>query len=543
VSSTLNARFEDIESGTLLGPGPDGALARDSDTRTLQLGTTQSGQRGRWLWNLTGSYNRVNTSTLTDIGDPAGGRDDARSVNTLASADLVLAGPLLELPAGPLTASLRGGAGARDFSSTSVRGGLEQAVDLSRDSGSLQASFDLPLASRRGERSNLLGRLSANVNVELEQLSDFGSLRTFGYGLNWSPVEAVSLIASATREEGAPTVEQLGGPLVVTPNVRTFDFTRQEVVDITRIFGGNPELSADDRDVLSLGLNVKPFSGRDLTFSMDWVATRIDDPIVSFPIATAEIEAAFPERFTRDGLGRLLQIDGRPLNFARSSQTQLRSGFNFTRPLGTVPPLPPGMQSTGARFYPNAAEARRSIASDTPIAVVDPGSPLARRLENMTSRVFVSLYHTWRLQDEILLSSGGPTLDLLDGDAVDVRGGARRHELELEAGAFRSGLGARLSVRWQSDTELQGSGAANGDLTFSDLTTVSLNLFANLGDRFGGRNAPVWLRGTRATVAVTNLFDSRQRVRDDAGLTPVSYQPAYLDPLGRVVSVSLRKVF
>lgn len=161
----------------------------------------------------------------------------------------------------------------------------------------------------------------------------------------------------------------------------------------------------------------------------------------------------------------------------------------------------------------------------------------------MTSRVFVSLYHTWRLQDEVLLSRGGPTLDLLGGDAIDICGGARRHQFDLEAGAFRAGLGARVSVRWQSDTTLQGSGAANGDLTFSDHTTVNLNLFANLGDRFGGRNAPGWLRSTRATVAVTNLFDSRQRVRDDAGATPVNYQAAYLDPLGRVISLSLRKVF
>lgn len=544
VSSTINGRFEAIESGSLLGSRGNEALARESDIRTLQLGTTHSGQKGRWLWNFTGNYNRGSTSTFTDVGDPFDARDEARSVNTLATADLVLAGPLLELPAGPVAASLRGGVGARDFSSTSLRGGLEQRLELSRDSGSIQASLDLPIASRRKEGGlSVLGRLSANVNFELEQFSDFGRLQTFGYGLSWSPVGAISLIVSATREEGVPTVEQLGGPFVVTPNVPTFDFTRREVIDITRIFGGNPELLSDDRDVLSLGLNVKPFSRTDLTFSMDYVANRIDDPIASFPIATPEIEAAFPERFKRDGQGRLLQIDGRPLNYARSSQKQLRSGINFTRPLGPVPALPPGMESLGTRFYPSEADVRRSMPPGTQFAVVEPGSPMARRFENMTSRLFFSLYHTWRLEDEILLSEGGSTLDLLDGDAIDIRGGARRHEFEFQAGAFRRGLGARLTVNWQSDTEVRGSGAAAGDLAFSDLTKVDISLFANLGDRFGGVDAPGWLKGTRATIGVTNLFNSRQRVRDEAGSTPISYQPAYLDPLGRVVSVSLRKVF
>jgi hypothetical protein len=32
-------------------------------------------------------------------------------------------------------------------------------------------------------------------------------------------------------------------------------------------------------------------------------------------------------------------------------------------------------------------------------------------------------------------------------------------------------------------------------------------------------------------------------VRDNTGATPLSYQPASLDPLGRSVRISLRKMF
>jgi len=52
-----------------------------------------------------------------------------------------------------------------------------------------------------------------------------------------------------------------------------------------------------------------------------------------------------------------------------------------------------------------------------------------------------------------------------------------------------------------------------------------------------------WLRGARVTLSVTNLFDQRIDVRDGTGATPLSYQSAYLDPAGRTITLSLRKLF
>ncbi|MCA1653429.1 MAG: TonB-dependent receptor, partial [Sphingomonadales bacterium] len=179
--------------------------------------------------------------------------------------------------------NLRAGGETRDFRSRSLRGGVEQEADLSRDSVGAQANVDLPIASRSRKSLAWLGDLSANVNLGFDQLSDFGTLRRLGYGLNWSPIAGINLIASRTNEEGAPTVEQLGAPLVVTPNVRTFDFSRREVIDITRTFGGNTGLRSDNRDVLKLGLNAKPLPKTDLTLSMDYIKNedRRSDRILS----------------------------------------------------------------------------------------------------------------------------------------------------------------------------------------------------------------------------------------------------------------------
>ena len=52
-----------------------------------------------------------------------------------------------------------------------------------------------------------------------------------------------------------------------------------------------------------------------------------------------------------------------------------------------------------------------------------------------------------------------------------------------------------------------------------------------------------WARGLRVSLSANNLLDSRQHVRDATGATPVRYQPDYLDPLGRTVMFSIRKLF
>jgi iron complex outermembrane receptor protein len=42
---------------------------------------------------------------------------------------------------------------------------------------------------------------------------------------------------------------------------------------------------------------------------------------------------------------------------------------------------------------------------------------------------------------------------------------------------------------------------------------------------------------------VTNLFDARQTVHDGFGATPTAYLPGYMNPAGRVIELSVRKLF
>lgn len=543
ISSSLSARVEDSRAASLLGRAADPAggtrgLGRDVDTRSVNLGLTAGGPTGRWNWSVTGTYDRGRTVTSSDGTNGITG-DEARFVDTVADVDLLLGGPIAALPSGPVTASISIGASTRDFAARSIR----EETDLARDGSELQASFDIPLMGRKVETSPL-GDLSANTTLSYRRLSDFGDLLGYGVGLVWSPVEALRLTAEMRREEGAPTVEQLGAPAVTTPGVRTFDLPTGRTVEAARTFGGNPALKAEDRALLTIGLALRPLADTDLAFSLDYSRTRTDDPIAVFPAATSQLESAFPDRFTRDAAGRLLQIDARPLNFATGRQEALRAGIDFSRPLG---PVPETMRGRAVRFAPSAASLQSALPPGARIVEAPPGSAAARGIENASSRLTLSLYYTLAIADEFAVREAGPMLDLLDGAALDQRGGRPRHQVQFRAGAFRKGLGARLAVDWRSGTSVRGVGNATtggmDDLSFSDLATVNLTLFANLAERLGGDRAPSLLKGTRVTFAVNNLFDADLKVRDAGGAVPLAYQADILDPLGRTVSLGLRKLF
>ena len=144
----------------------------------------------------------------------------------------------------------------------------------------------------------------------------------------------------------------------------------------------------------------------------------------------------------------------------------------------------------------------------------------------------------------MLVQRGGPALDLLNGDAIGSNGGQPRHELEGQAGYSNNGIGVRLSANWQSATDVNGGTLGNPqNLHFSSLGTLGVRLFGDLGQRLDLVKAHPWMRGMRVALAVDNLFDTRQRVTNASGTTPVAYQPDYLNPLGRTVRISIRKLF
>ncbi|MBX3478526.1 MAG: TonB-dependent receptor [Brevundimonas sp.] len=563
------------------------ALARKVDTQALEMATVLDGFLGDWRWTFNGNYERTATDTdtgrgldvsafqaLLDAGSPTANpfgefeaqrrpSDTASSVNTYLSGELVFTGNPIEVPAGRTNATLKIGANRRALDSTSVRSGVTTDREQSRDTASFQGSFSLPLMNADAGVGRF-GDLSLNLNAGYDELSDFGGLATLGGGLNWSPNADWSFLVSYTDEQGAPTVSQLNDPVISTPNVQVFDFVTGQSVNVTRIDGGNANLSADNRRVFKFGVNWQPLKTADLRISSDYTASRIEDQIATFPTITPDLERAFPDRFMRGTGGELLSIDARPVNFAYEERQELRTGFNFSRAFGEPNaaamaaqqqrrPGGPGMggggRGPGAGGPPPGGGGGMMVVQSGPGGGhggpgggVRMGRQRGPAMQPGQGRFNISVYHTWRIQDDLLIRDGLPILDLLDGGSVSGRGGNPTHEIQAQAGVFKSGMGAFLNVTWKDDTHVNG-GLSGQDLFFSDQTTVNLNMFADLGQRQGLVARYPWLKGARVSVGVQNLFDTRQDVTDSTGQTPLGYLPDQLDPTGRTVSINFRKLF
>lgn len=669
VTATLNGTYEASNSESLLGlataalpvpagnpfspfAGPvtvdrylveAGPRGRQVKGDTSHLGLIFNGDQRSWRWAVTGSLDRSLTRTLSDgtldlsgltgriaANDPAVnpfaridpaaigpfGRDIARSLSTIVVTEATASGPLVSLPGGKAALSLKVGYATSDQSSRSLRAGALNTSDLGRGTTSAQASVDLPITGRRTGFLDAIGNLSLNGNLALKRLSDYGRLTTLGYGFNWSPIAAVTVIGSRTRDDGAPTVTQLGAPIVTTPDARVFDYVTGQSVAVTAIDGGNPGLRADSRRVTKLAMWLRPLGDPSLILSADYVRTQTRDAILNFPAPTATIEAAFPGRFTRDAGGRLLRVDTRPVDIDRRDEEQLRWGIYFTHRLGKTPDLtavraafrqsggfglnrllgepqrrnrtapsggaapgatgpivPPGSPTASAPAPGGAAPDATATppqtgATPTPGAGASPapgpapgatagpgrtpggfggggfgGGPGGARPNFGAGRLELSLYHTLRLRDRLTLSPGGPVFDALEGFALAGSGGTPRNEVQANVGATYLGAGARLTANWaQGTTVAGGTGAAPTDLRFAARTTINLRLFADASPFWKFVRDNRWLIGTRVALNVRNLLNSRPRVTDATGTTPISYQPDLLDPTGRTITLSIRKL-
>ena len=596
VSGTFNGELEHTDGRSLIGLNPAllDPLNRRTSTDTAHIGGVLNGQtKSQWHWTLTGNGDLSGTSTRSDVDDLLFPRD--RTHETTASADLTgtANGKLFKLPAGDATTTLTLSGSTEHLNSRRLQSGTSSSNSLSRTTEEAAINVDLPI-SRRGRAFNALGNLTLNGNAEVDHLSDFGTLTKFGAGLNFSPVERLNFITSWTREEGPPTINQLGDPTLTTPNSRIFDFVTGQTVFVTAITGGNPNLNSDRRTVIKLSGNWQPFQNTDFRLRADYVHQKIENPISNLSV-TAALEQAFPDRFLRcppSGTdsndlpctpGQLITVDLRPVNFAESRRDSLRIGFDFTKPLKSHRPSqavidqmraqfgfggPGGGQRGGAgsRGQGGTASGAQSNTTGTTTAQNAPPSNGAAREggrggfgggrgfggrgggffggaggNQNRGRINVSLTDTITFVDKVKVAPGGPVLDYLHGDPTGSGGGTPRHNVQAQLGWFNNGLGARIGANWRSGTEV--NSLTGDDLHFSSYGTFDLRLFANPGDIPEVVVKHPWLRGTQVRFEVTNVFNSRPRVHDAAGNVPLNYQPDLLEPLGRTIMISFRKLF
>lgn len=505
--ATLNGEIATNDSRSLRGSGvgrvvgPDGTafvpvveglqpLQNTNGRNSGHLGLTLNASTPTWQWTITGNYDHTETRAIQQrplnlasyaaavaAGDPfadptlplasqfivAQPADFTRNNRDTADASVVGTTSPFRLPAGAVTTTFELSGSADSSNGTVTRQGLAQSTNASREQGQGSINIDVPLSSRGVPLFPGAGRLSLNGNAAVRQIGGYGTLRTFGGGLNWSPTAQFSLIASYRDDQRAPTAAQFGDAVVTTANFDVFDYATGRSVRVNALTGGNPDLNEASQRNFRLGGTLR-FDDPGITLNLDYNRRWLRDQVVALPGATPDVLAAFPERFVRNGAGDLLSVDLRPINIAREDRSQLRMGITFTKQLKTPQSQIDAMRESFQRRFPNGFPGRggpdgAGAGRDRPEGDAPPpggaapdgadagaGGPReggergfggrrgggggfgggfgGGRGGGRGGRLTFSAYHTWVLSDKAVLRDGQPEIDLLDGGTIGAGAGS-----------------------------------------------------------------------------------------------------------------------
>lgn len=542
---------------TLYSEGP-GFDARRSRTRTtgFELGTTLNKPLGDWQLAATANWAHSEGRTLIDRSADAsalvdaalagtiaidapvdtllasglvldGAIDRARSNTEDASALVTLIGAPARLPAGPLSLTLKGGFDWDNIQSVDTRSaGVE--TDLTRGNANAGFTLGVPIASRREGVLDAIGNLTLNLSGGVDHLSDFGTLYDWSAGLTWGITEKLSLQVSYLYAQEAPSLTQLGAPQILTLDSTVYDFATGQTVLADVIGGGNPALLAEKQRDWKIGVNWDlPFFDRSKLIA-EYFDETSTDVTASFPLLTPAIEAAFPDRVIRDANGVLLQIDQRPVTFDREKSRRLRYGLDISDRIGG------SSNEGGGRGSRGAGGGAGGMGG--------PGFGPGGR-GGGGGRWNLALFHTIRFDETVRIAENGPVLDLLDGDSL-ASTPKPRHEMELRGGVYYKGFGLRLSGEYLGGSRVDGSGApGSSSLRFHPIATFDVRAFVDFGQQQSLVDKVPFLKNSRMSFSIDNIFDAQQRVTDDNGVVPLRYNPAFLDPAGRFFQIEFRKMF
>ena len=450
------------------------------------------------------------TADLTPLIGIGSGRTSSHSFTTLG--DLSVTGPLLALPAGPVQSTLEGTLGwdgLRGESNYSAFGNQ----NVHRNQQSIRAALDIPLTARGGF-GGAIGNLTADAEYSLFHYSSAGSVDNRTFGATWEPHPVLRLHVEYQENQQPAPIEILGDPIIVTNGVRMFDPLTGETVDVTQITGGNPDLLPQKTSVRRVNALLRLLPSWNLQLNAEYTDTDRRNFVSSLPEASAAVTLAFPDRYVRDSNGVLTSVDLRPVNFDSDREKRLRWGISMNKRLAGAP-------------VANAGSGQRS------------GSAVGARRPPTYFQLTAN--HTMVFSDEIRIRPGLGSVDLLNGGAIGIGGGRLRHQVDATAALNSGGTGARIGVTWRSRSTLESRiGAITDTLDFSPMLLINARAFTDL-KRFLPQSK--WAKGFRVSLDVVNATNNRQSVRDSLAHTPLQYQPAYRDALGRTIEIELRKVF
>lgn len=514
LSDTLShqlSRF--FSTGTQSGNNSQSASTRGvvdlSRSHSYQFGLNMSGTHKHinWTTELTGSLSTSQTSSrISGKHIPivlSGGNLTSLPINyvplatstTNESLGAALTGnaPLATFPAGDLNANTRLNVDLQRLASTNQS---EQFVRQTNTQMRSRAHFglDVPLTSPDFSPLDILGSSSLSLNADYERAEHVGGMPSYDLSWQWQPLDSLSITISRSATGALTTLSSSHGPIIYTPGALIVDAVTGNYALVTRISGGTPNLRSSSENDMTARINFSQTIGStNIAATVEYVSAKIDNPLISAVMSNPQFQTLFPDRFIRDAAGNLTMMDTRPFNAAGQTTNTLRPNIHLSGSVDTDSENPD--QSLDWDF---------------------------------------SLSHEWALSDRLQPGQGAASVDLLKTPLDGVRG-TPRHQVNVETEVSYRRFNLQFSAKWRSGSHVQ-------DLTATEPYSVHYSAFwtadavISYTFKVPGKS-PNTEKSLRVWLSVNNILNKREIVRDSTGHTPAAYQPAFLDPAGRIVMI------
>ena len=264
-----------------------------------------------WLVSAGGVYNELDADTLSlrkDITDGMAGPDPSVTLSSFNNSKFIVGnvnadGPLFDLPAGTVKAAVGGDYRRQSFAVTNPGSVSFPAISAERDVWAAYGELSIPVVS---PAMSVPGVYSLDVTVagRFEHYSDFGSTANPRVGVEWRPVEGLTVKGSYGTSFRAPDF----ATQFVNDTAQLFDFgpfldPALGVGSLLVLFANTApaldELAPEKAETFSVGFDYAPAYLEGFTLSLNYFDIDFKDRIAGpgGPVDIIERELTAPGTF------------------------------------------------------------------------------------------------------------------------------------------------------------------------------------------------------------------------------------------------------
>ncbi|KQN90807.1 hypothetical protein ASE90_17140 [Sphingomonas sp. Leaf67] len=483
----------------------NGAIRQQDDGRTAGLSTGYNLSTGGLFGFASVNLNAGNSRSRITGLCPGGGRSctlqDLETATLSAGFTGSLTGKVVPLPAGDLRFDLTL---QRNATQTQVRDWLEtgprRLSGYAATNG--RVAITVPLVPQ-DSALGFLGKLEITPALSYDAIDGGGGALGTNLGANWLPSSDWQFDASLGRRASLPTNDQLNAPVRTIGGITVYDYRAQALVPVEQIIGGSPLDRQSSRD-LQLNANYNGSIGKTrFNANTSYSATTTQRPPFSLTEPSLFFERIFPDRFVRDAAGTLIRVDTRPINAVRQSSATLSGSVNVSGSWGGTGPRRAG----GIQWSANVGGQRQ-------------------------------------LRQSLLLAPGIAAIDTIE-TPLSVSTGARgRQQWNANLRVNTSQWGATLSGNLVSGLRSTAFGDTSNGVRVASLARADASVFILWpkpgASQTAGQRSTSMGGGARLDLAIRNVFNARPQIETFTEGTNVRLNPWLLDPLGRVMMLTLR---